>query len=345
MNELLSLQIINIVQETPDTRTFMLQNTRNEPLPYQAGQFLTFVFEVSGQEVRRSFSLSSAPETDSLLAITVRRIPNGEVTRLLFDHYQPGDLLFAMPPSGRFTLDTDPDQERDIFLIGAGSGITPLFSLLKKGLYTEKKSHITLIYSNRNEKTAIFFDAINQLATQHTDRFTPIHLLSNPAPAYHHLRGRLNKDLLQQLTTQNRHFQEKDALFYLCGPGDFMRNATIALVAAGYHKTQIKTEAYVIKPVISLSVDTSPKRVRLVFRSLEYDLTLHGESILQAALNAGIRLPYSCRGGRCSACVAVCKSGKVTMQVNEVLTDRDLAEGYILTCTGHPESEMSEIVV
>jgi ring-1,2-phenylacetyl-CoA epoxidase subunit PaaE len=345
MNELLSFYIRDIIQETSDTRTFILENTEHEKITYQAGQFLTFVFEVNGHEVNRSFSMSSAPETDDFISITVKRVPNGEITRLLFDHFQTGDILYALPPAGRFTLSTHITLQRDIFLIGAGSGITPLYALLKKILHTEPKSRVILLYSNHNEKSAIFFRELNELAEQFPEHFLLIHLFSEPSASYQHLQRRLTKDFLQKTIQQHQLYNREEALFYLCGPSDFMRNATIAIVALEYGKVQIHSEEYIIKPVTTHIVDTRPKQVTIFFRNQTYNLTLTSESILQAALEAGIRLPYSCRGGRCSACAAICRKGKVQMLVNEVLTDRDVEEGYILTCTGHPETEETEIYI
>mgnify|MGYP002777826174 CR=1 FL=1 len=333
MQKTLPLRVTAIVAETPDTTTFFLQPADGRPVPYRAGQFLTFLFHFGGRETRRSYSMSSAPGVDAPLAVTVKRVENGEISRYLLDRVRVGDVLQSLPPSGRFTLDEETAD--DLVLIGAGSGITPLFSMLKTALATQPTRRVLLIYASRDARSAIFYEKITALARRHVDRFTLITPFSAEGQ-------RLNNARLETLLAQHLTGPRAKARAYLCGPADFMRLARITLIFMGFHADQLRQEHFVVEtppapPVPTLS---TPSRVTIRFRGETHRLTVPaGQYLLTAALEAGIALPYSCRGGRCSTCVARCTSGRVAMRLNDVLTARDLADGWVLTCTGYAESE------
>ncbi|WP_234736650.1 ferredoxin--NADP reductase [Tellurirhabdus bombi] len=341
--ELIDLHVSEIITETADTKTIVLRSADQQPVPYRAGQFLTFILPLFGHDVRRSYSISSTPEVASnQLSVTIKRVVNGEVSRYLLHHLKVGDTLTSLPPAGRFTLDTNPENRRDIVLIGAGSGITPLFSLLNQALREEPLSHVTLLYSNTHERSIIFRKKLDALQEQFPERFKLIHLLSHPSDDWTGRRGRLNNILLETLLPTLLTHDRQRALFYICGPFDFMRMVQFTLIFSGIKPHQIRKENFVIDPITltpppELSRD---HRILLKFRGTEYDIDVPAyKSILQAAIDHGIPLPYSCRGGRCSACMARCQSGSVYMTINDVLTEHDLAQGWILTCTGYPESE------
>ncbi|WP_266362978.1 ferredoxin--NADP reductase [Tellurirhabdus rosea] len=350
--ELIHLHVSEILIETSGTRhitakTLVLQPVDNRPVRYRAGQFLTFVLHISGHEVRRSYSLSSTPGVDADLRITIKRVDNGEVSRYLLDHVQVGDVLTSLPPLGRFVLETSPGTPRDIVLMGAGSGITPLFSILKQVLHEEPDSRVTLLYSNTSEHSVVFRDSLNALRQRHADRFRLIHLLSQPTGDGglngEVRRGRLNNLLLELMLPGLTTFDRADARWYICGPGDYMRMVQFTLLFLGIKQEQIRKENFTVDVVSVPAI--SPERARdhriaLTFRGTEYTLQVPAyQSILEAALGQGIPLPYSCRGGRCSACAVRCRRGRVAMTINDVLTENDLANGWVLTCTGYPESD------
>lgn len=346
--ELIHLQVSEIIPETPDTKTLLLQPTDGQPVPYRAGQFLTLLFHHLGHEVRRSYSLSSTPGGDPAepLSLTIKRVENGEISRYLLDHLRVGDRLSSLPPTGRFTLETNPDQQRDIVLIGAGSGISPLYGILKQALRDEPQSHITLLYCNTSEQHIIFYTQLEALRKQHPDRFQLIHLLSQPSDDWRKAgnirRGRLNNWLLETMLPELVRFQRDKAHWYVCGPFAFMRMVQFTLVYAGIRLDHIKKENFVIEPVTRTPPPELARdhRILLRYRETEYDIDVPAyKSILQAALDHGIPLPYSCKGGRCSSCAARLKAGEVHMTINDVLTERDLANGWVLTCTGYPASE------
>lgn len=342
-DHLLNLRVTAIRPETPDVNSYVLEPLNGEHVSYRAGQFLTLILsrpDGSGNrhEVRRSYSLSSAP--DEPLQLTIKRVHNGELSRLLHDSLRVGDVLTSLNPAGRFTLDEA--QPGDLLLLGAGSGITPLFALLKQALYHSQR-RVTLLYSNTRERSIIFRYELDALTEQFPDRFRLIHLLSSPSEEWTGLRGRLNNVLLERLLpTLLGNSDPATCQFYLCGPADYMRTIRFTLVFSGFRPEQIHREDFIIKPVVltpppALAQDRS---VRLRYRGQDVDIQVPAyKSILQAALDDGIHLPYSCRGGRCSACMGRCTSGLVHMTINDVLTERDLAEGWVLTCTGYPESD------
>ncbi|GAA4448551.1 phenylacetate-CoA oxygenase/reductase subunit PaaK [Nibrella saemangeumensis] len=340
--DFLPLRVIEIIPETPDAKSFRLEPVDGSTPPYRAGQFLTFILNRAGHEVRRSYSLSSAPGVDPYWQVTIKRVANGEISRYLLNHLYVGDVLTTLPPAGRFTIATDPALRRDIILLGAGSGISPLFGLLKQVLREEPQSYITLLYSNTRESSIIFNQELKELQQQYPERFRLWNLLSQPSDHWTGMRGRLNNTRLEQLLPDLIQIDRHTCLFYVCGPFDYMRMVQFTFLFSGFRPEQIRRENFVIEPVTlapppALSRD---HQILLRYRGQEYAIDVPAyKNILQAALNHGLTLPYSCRGGRCSSCAARCRSGRVYMTINDVLTERDLADGWVLTCTGYPESE------
>ena len=342
-DDLLHLRVLEIVAETPDATSFFLESLTGQPVAYQAGQFLTLILQNrNGHKVRRSYSLSSAPG-ERLLRLTIKRVHNGEMSRQLLNTLRIGDVLTSLYPAGRFTLDEN--QTGDLVFFGAGSGITPLFSLLKHVLQTESDQHVTLLYSNSDEQSIIFQDELDGLQRKFPERFQLLYLLSNPADDWNGLRGRLNNVRLEQmLPNLISPSSPKLPQFYICGPIDYMRMVQFTLVFSGFSPDQIRRENFVIEPApasTSLPMLAQEDRtVLLKFRNREIDIQVPAyKSILQAALDEGVNLPYSCRGGRCSTCASRCVAGRIYMTINDVLTERDLADGWVLTCTGYPEGD------
>lgn len=341
MKEYLELRIKRIIRETKEAITLILEPVDGREVKYKAGQFLTLLISKGGKEIRRSYSLSSTPGIDEALAITIKRVVNGEVSRYLMDHLKEEDILHCLPPAGRFTLETQTDIRRDIFLIGAGSGITPLFSILKDLLQHEPQSHCILIKSDTNENTVLFSDQISKLASQYAGRFTYYPLYSNPAPQPGSYPSRLNIGLLQNLISQYLEYDKALAQFYVCGPSTFMRMVRMTLTFMEFRQEQIHQEIFVTEelPETALPVfeDTSPKTIELLYKQKKYVLeSPYNQSILKTALANRIQLPYSCAGGVCSTCAARCTHGKVHMTINKVLTNKEVAAGWVLTCVGYP---------
>jgi len=335
------LRIDKIINQPGDNITLQFKEI-GVPYPkYLAGQFVSLVFEGKHKEIRRSYSFNSSPDVDEPLAITVKRVENGEISRFLHHKTAAGDVLLAQEPQGLFSYLPDENLERDLFLFAAGVGITPLFSIMKTALVREKDSLITLIYSNRSKEDALFYDELIEWQTQYPDRLKIVWVFSNSKNL---ITARLNKFYIEKLLKEHLKFNRKDALFYTCGPIIYMDLCRITLLGMGFDMKQIKRETFVL-PEDEVDEDDSSEKVVdkntysvvLNFKGEIHNLEIPWpKRILDVALEHKIKLPYSCRGGVCSTCVANCTKGGVRMDYNEVLTDDEIETGRVLVCTGHP---------
>ncbi|MBV4358037.1 ferredoxin--NADP reductase [Pinibacter aurantiacus] len=330
------LKITNIIEETSQSKTFVVAPLAEKQITYKAGQFLTFVFSKHDMEERRSFSISSTPLLNEPLSITVKRLDNGEYSRKLIDNTSVGDELVTIGASGFFTLPDDISAFRQIFFFAAGSGITPVLPLIKTLLHSNTDLKMVLIYSNRSVADTIFYKALQELASKFPNKFTIEFLFSD---AKNLGRARLSKWLLNVLLKEYSTCPYHQTLFYLCGPFDYMRMATIQLLAEGVPGPNIHKENFTTFKVETkeLPPDTLPHMITIEANGNVYDLvSQYPQTILQAAKKADITLPYSCEAGRCGTCSATCISGKVWMSYNEVLMDDEIAKGRVLTCVGYP---------
>src|SRR3546814_815967 len=233
MTGFLFLRVKQIIREAPEAATFVLEHS--EHVPYKAGQFLTLIFERHGKEIRRSFSLSSSPEVDPDLRITVKQVENGEFSRYLLKSLKVGDRLKAIYPAGRFILPETISGPADVFLLAAGSGIVPVFSILKTLLAGYPGVKTTLIYSNWSEQSTIFRDEINTLSEKYPSILKVLHVLSHPGNELgpgQAIHGHLNNQLLERLVEQYLNFDKSKSLFFICGPFTYMRMAQITLRVA-----------------------------------------------------------------------------------------------------------------
>jgi ferredoxin-NADP reductase len=334
---MLQLKVEAIKWELPDVATFFFSELSGIKITYKAGQFITLVFSHHEEEIRRSYSLSSSPD-EALLSITVKRIENGEISRFMLTKVKQGDVLNALEPAGRFTI-IDFETKKDIFLFAAGSGIVPIFSQLKYALNRPGNSRFILSYSNQNKNYVLFEKDLDKLSLKHPGRLKIIHLLSSQSK-------RLNNLVVEQLVRENIKYGVSNAEFYTCGPFTYMRMIRLTLIYMGFEAKQIRKENFVLDtvPVTESAVNYPPRKIRIHFNNETYAIVAgENQSILQAALQNNIPLPYSCRIGDCSTCAAICKNGKIAMAKNDVLTDTDLATGWILTCTGHALTDDVEI--
>ena len=336
LNDLITLRIKKIIPETKDTKSFVLESISGNGIKYTAGQFLTFVFtKENGTEERRNYSASSSPDDNEPLMITVKRIPNGEFSRKLIDTMKEGDELKTIGASGFFTLPDDMKLYDQFVFLAAGSGITPVFSLIKTLLnhYPDKK--IVLIYSNPSESNTIFYDSLKTLQKKSGNRFQIEFLFSNSRDLLHR---RLSGYLLEQMINKYGDVPVSRQLIYLCGPFEYMRMATIVFKNNGFNASQIRKEIFTInKPERKAEPsDKEMHSVQIQLQGNEYHFqTQYPETILQTAKVLKIPIPYSCESGQCGTCAATCVSGKVWMWRNDVLMDDEIEKGRVLTCTGY----------
>ena len=317
---------------------------------YKAGQFLTLIFKRNNKELRRSYSLCSSPEIDEPLSIAIKRVENGEISRFLHHTVRVGDILYALPPNGQFIYEPEPDLKRTVFLFAAGVGITPVLSIIKTALLAERFSKIILVYSSRSVDETLFYKELNKLQESNLERFKIIYVSSQ---AKNLLMARLNVFLIEKIVKEDMAFDTEDALFYTCGPIDYMVTCRITLLRMGYDMRQIKRETFVIPEDEVDDDDTTEREVKdkttyeviLKLNDHEYKIAVpYNKTILQAGLENKIDIPYSCRAGICSTCTATCTKGGVRMDYNEILMDDEVARGRVLVCTGHPTANGTTIV-
>ena len=330
------LRISKIIPETTDTKSFVLEEVNGRKIPYTPGQFLTFLFEKkNGEQERRNYSVSSIPSEDDPLTITVKRIPNGEYSRRLIDTMRVGDVLQTIGASGFFKLPDDTDEYDQFVFFAAGSGITPIYSLIRTLLQYHPSKSILLVYSNRSAGQTIFYTQLMDLQKQYPDRFHIEFLFSNANNTAH---KRLGIYVLEKLLKNYVGKISGKQLFYLCGPFEYMRMVTIVLRNNGAPLANIRKEVFnIVKP--ERKAEPADKEAHLVttnFQGQEYRFnTQYPSTILQSAKALQIPLPYSCEAGQCGTCAATCISGKVWMWRNDVLLDDEIAKGRVLTCTGY----------
>ncbi|MDB5273790.1 MAG: flavodoxin reductase (ferredoxin-NADPH reductase) family 1 [Chitinophagaceae bacterium] len=336
------LKIIAVRKETSNAVTFVLEPLDNWQPEYQPGQFLTLVFQTPYGEKRRSYSISSSPALNEQLSITIKKVDNGEFSRLLVYQTHEGDILYTSGISGFFQLPPIPHDIRQFFFIAAGSGITPCYSLIKT-ILASGTDQVTLIYSNKSEEDTIFLHDLTELEKAYPDRFAIRFLYSNRFSVYH---SRLSKWLLLQLLQEHLRVSKEQAFFYLCGPFDYMQTIRITLLGESIPSAHIIKEDFSSLPrlVTRRPPDTDAHWVTIRIQGQAHQLQVqYPQSILAAAKSQHITLPYSCEAGRCGSCAATCTSGNVWMAYNEVLTDKEVSKGRVLVCQGFPVGGNAEV--
>lgn len=332
LSEYPQITIKRIIRESEHAKTFVFES--QQELIYRAGQFITLLFSEKAED-RRAYSFSSSPEVGDSPAVTIRRIDNGLVSRQLIDHIKAGDKLCYTHVSGNFTLPGIIAGTKHFIFFAAGSGITPVFSLIKSLLAAHHKCALTLIYSSHSEADILFAKELKTLQQQHADRFAIEWLFSSTT---HQKQRRLSHFLLLEFIEKYVRKTE-DTLFYLCGPFEYMDMIQIVLRTEGIAPEQIRQEHFYIPRLTKAPEppDTMERAITLRFGGKNYRFSSkYPDSILDAALAHNVPLDFSCRSGQCGSCAAKCTQGQVWMRYNEVLTDEELKNGLVLTCNGFP---------
>jgi ring-1,2-phenylacetyl-CoA epoxidase subunit PaaE len=341
MSSYYNLKVRDIIKETEDAFTIVFEKSVPE-ISYKPGQFLTLIVPIDGEKHRRSYSLCSAPGIDDHLAVTVKKVVNGKVSNYLADTLKKGDSIEVMQPMGTFTIEMGRDKKRDIILIGAGSGMTPLMSILKSALANEPQANVYLIYGNRNEVSIIFKEKLNDLKKQYGDRLNIVHVLSQPLSKMTLPVGRLNRSEIMKILEAFPNINASSAEYFLCGPEGMMDEARKALEMIKVPADKIHKESFVsgvqqTSGEVVESNEIKTQEVTIIYQGTEYKIIVPpNKSILQTAMDQDIDLPHSCQSGMCTACMGKCVSGKVKMDESDGLSDREIQQGYVLICVGHP---------
>jgi len=291
--------------------------------------------------------MASSPHVDVSLAVSVKRVPGGLVSNYLCERIHSGDILETLEPMGTFVPKLETQNRRTLVLIGAGSGITPLFSMAKSVLHVEPNSRVWLIYGNRNQESIIYkshLDAMEQAYGK--SRFQVTHVLSQPAPNWTGRDGRLNQHTLTSLLEDLPAADRQNTSAYLCGPDGMMAEARSALTLVRIATDRVHKESYATAPVAAGDVteepmadddDSGSPEVTVLYEGSEYKFAVAPhQTILEAALELDIDLPYSCQAGMCTACLGKCTSGTVRLDEEDGLSESELKAGYVLTCVAHP---------
>jgi ring-1,2-phenylacetyl-CoA epoxidase subunit PaaE len=341
------LEVVEIRRETDECVTirFAVPPELAPVFAYQPGQHLILKTEIEGEELRRTYSICSAAQ-DKELRICVKQQPEGRFSRFANRLLEPGSRIEVMPPAGRFTLATDPDAERLYVAFCAGSGITPIYSIVKTALTAEPKSRFVLVYGSRNTSSIIFREELEDLKNRFLTRLSVYHVLSREPQDIELLNGRIDADKVRAFCRAATPPAAVDAWF-LCGPAPMIGEAGRTLEEAGVDRKKIHfeyftTEGNAPRPKLALSEPGGrPEGACHVTVVLEgkqnaFDLPFGGDDILDAARAAGIDAPYSCKAGVCSTCRAKVVAGKVDMATNYALEDWEVEAGFVLTCQSRP---------
>ncbi len=322
---------------------FEIPSELKEIFKYIQGQFLSIQVEIGGEKYRREYSLCSSPYYEGHV-IASKAIGNGKVSNYLYNDLKEGDVIEVYPPQGKFFTELNPENERTYFLIGGGSGITPLFSILKSVLAVEPKSKVILYYGNLAEDGIMFRRELDELAEKNQDRLNIHYTLSEPSHEWKGLKGMINKGDLDKILLEIPESRSRAAEYFVCGPEAMMNIVKAALLQNDIPQEKIHIE-YFTAPVhheeyipAGEEDDTLKEReVKIILDGNQYSINVPPErAILDAALDADLDPPFSCKSGICTTCRAKLYSGKVRMDEREGLSDSEIEEGYILTCQSHP---------
>lgn len=337
------LRVTAVTPETAGAVALTLEpaETDRAKFRFQPGQHLILRAEVNGEDLRRNYSLFTAPD-EGVLRIAIKRVEGGQFSAWAATGLKPGDTIESMTPRGAFTYAFEPGRRRTYVAFAAGSGITPVLSLLKTGLATERDSRFTLLYGNRTSASVMFLDDIAALKDRYLGRFEVYHFLAGEADDIELFNGRLDEPRIAAILDTLVDPAQVDAAF-ICGPGPMMDTAERALRAAGMDPGAILLERFSAGQPIAARRATEPRpgeRVTMTVaidgrrRAVPFDPALG--NILDSARAAGLPAPYACKAGVCATCRAKLVSGKVTMAANYGLTAAEVAAGYILTCQSRP---------
>ncbi|KUI25018.1 3-ketosteroid-9-alpha-hydroxylase [Mycobacterium sp. IS-1742] len=331
--DFLRLTVTDVIEESHDTRSLVFAVAGDVRFDYRPGQFVTLrVPGDQGDAVARCYSLASSPHTDAAPKVTIKRVAGGYGSNWLCDNVAAGHIIEALSPSGTFT---PADLDRDLVLWAAGSGITPVMSILKSALAVGS-GRIVLVYANRDERSVIFAAELRELTARHPDRLTVVHWLES-------VQGIPRRD---QLTALARRFTGGEA--YLCGPAPFMTAVQAALADAGVPRDEVHTEVFrsltgdpfaEVAPV-DTAADGEAADLRVDLDGQQHSLRwARPATLVDVMLTAGLDVPYSCREGQCGSCAATLVSGQVDMPDTEILEPEDIEAGTILGCQARPASD------
>ena len=344
-----ALSVAEVRREIDDAVSLRLEvpPALQDAFRFSAGQHVTLRADIAGEDVRRNYSLCAAPHEDEL-RVAIKRVGGGAFSSWANQAVRPGDLLDVMPPHGSFTWAFQPDRAASYVGFAAGSGITPILSLLKSALAIEPKSYFTLLYGNRESNSIMFLEELASLKNRFMDRLQLYHFLSAEAEEVELFNGRLDADKIADLLGGLITPVAVDAAF-ICGPGPMMDAVEAGLLEAGVPKERLLAERFNVgeqtaaqrERARSLEQAAEGRMIQVTLEGRRRRLAFHADqgSILDAARAAGLPAPFACKSGVCSTCRARVVTGRVEMKANYGLSDAEVAQGYVLTCQAVPVTD------
>ena len=346
MSHFHSLKISKLVHDTRDAIrvSFDIPGELRQIFHYQPGQHLTLRAIIDGEELRRSYSICSAVQDDEL-CIAIKKVPGGVFSGWAHDTFVRGMTLQVMPPAGSFHLPLSPDHHRHYLAFAAGSGITPIFSVIKSTLLAEPRSRFTLVYGNRASSTVMMRDLLADLKDQFLDRLSVVHVMSREKQDIELFNGRIDADKCRALLAQWIPLDDIDHVF-ICGPQQMMEQVSATLVALGMDTSQIHAELFGVPAPVTRTRTASagtdaPCEVTVVIDGRHYLFSMPRDTmpVLEAGLAQGIEIPYACKGGICATCRCKVTEGKADMDANHALEDYEVASGFVLSCQAFPATD------
>jgi len=338
------VKVSEVRKETDDSVSiaFDISDELKNDFLYKSGQYITIKHIINGEEIRRSYSLCSAPHENDF-RVAVKKIEAGKMSSFLNDGLKTGDVIEVMPPKGSFML--IPSDDKHYVAFAAGSGITPIISMIKAVL-SDSNSHFTLYYGNKKDESTIFKSELDLLKKQNAESFTLNYIYTEQESVNKLFEGRISKIKFEEFVRENINILKADA-FFMCGPEQMIREVSEGLEYLGVAKEKIHFELFTApevenKKTLVLQNDFKGKsHVTVIMdgEEIEFDLDSDGDTILDASMSKGVDAPFSCKGAVCCTCKAQVIEGKATMEMNYSLSDAEVEEGFILTCQSHPASE------
>lgn len=348
MSKFYPLTVAQVKQETRDAIavTFAVPDALRDIFAYQQGQYLTLRAQIEGIDVRRSYSICSAVQ-DKLLRVAIKRTPGGAFSSWANAHLKAGAVVDVMPPMGHFNVPLDATRPRHYLAFAAGSGITPILSIIKTTLLAEPHSRFTLFYGNRASSSVLFREELSELKDVFMERLKIAYVMSREQQDIDLFNGRITGEKCADFLRHWIRLDDIDVAF-ICGPEDMMHGVSKALQDAGMPKERIRIELFAAsipkhehKPRAQAADASALTEVTVIMDGAHASFTMDRdkESILDAGLRAGIDMRYSCKGGVCSTCRCKLVEGKVDMDVNYALEDYEIARGFVLSCQSFPVTD------
>ena len=341
MSSFYKLQIKEIKHETANaiSVSFVIPAELKASYQFTAGQYVNLKLTLDGVEIRRAYSICSSPNSGDL-RIAIKSVKSGHFSKFANENLKVGDILEVGQPEGKFTFEPSADRLKNYAGFAAGSGITPVMSILKSVLESEPKSTFVLVYGNKSPEETIFYTELHDLQLKYVGRFF-VHYVFSQARADECLFGRIEKSAVN-FVLNTKHKEKEFDKFYLCGPEEMINLVSNVLKEHNVPEKNIKFELFSTSTTNdnpSAESHTGHTKITVLVDDEETIFEMsQKQTVLEAALKQGIDAPYSCQGGICSSCLARITSGTAEMKKNSILTDGEIAEGLILTCQAHPTS-------